>query len=623
MDIKNVKDILSKELSSSLALKEINKIYLSDRIGTNSAFNKTANYVYNRLKDIGLKDIKKIFHKADGKTFIYDWLPSPAWDCKKAYLKILEPKRFARTLVKFPDNLLCVAMNSSSTPKDGVIGQVVLVEKISDLKKAKGKIIFTPLKISNIRKEIVKNEVLGVISSSVFSESNFKKGIYKDDIIYWENTWHAKLNEVKFFAFKITPKDGEFLKEILKKGEKLVVKAYVDAKNYSGRVPTVSAVIPGKNLKEEVVVVGHLYEIGANDNASGTGLMIEIARTLNTLIKNNILEKPERSIRFLFVFECYGTLDWLAKNKDKKFIAGLNLDMIGENQSICGSTVFVHLAPEESYSFVNELIVNLFEITSKQYPFIRWTYSSPTIDDGTFFSDPLIGGASPLIYQHPDPYYHSEKDSLDKVDLNVLKFLGIISATYLYFIANSKEKEVKYLLTIVSNFWEKKILDIIKQGVQDGKLDYFLKIFSANLNSTLELVKDESKDEIKKLIKTVEDNLINKINRKEFWLNTKDKENKEKHIPGEKLIPKRIKFGLPAFDKISDEERSKFLKFARDIFPWSNYLCSMLFWINGFRNIKEINWLLSNQYGKSDLKKLIKILKFMEKHNYIKFIRKE
>ncbi|MFH1824074.1 MAG: DUF4910 domain-containing protein [Candidatus Firestonebacteria bacterium] len=592
MEIQNVKDIISKEISRALALKEINKIYLSDRIGTNPAFNKTANYVYNRLKKIGLKDVEKVFYKADGKTLISDWRPSPAWDCKKASLKILEPKRFARTLVKFPDNLLCVAANSGPTPKEGIMGRVMLVEKVSDLNKAKGKIIFTQLKISNIRKEIVKNKVSGVISSSVFNQSNYKKGIYKDNIIYWENVWHARPNEVNFFAFKITPRDGEFLKEILKNGERLVVKAYINAKNYSGKIPTVSAVIPGKNLKEEVVVVGHLYEIGANDNASGTGLMIEIARTLNTLIKNKILDKPERSIRFLFVFECFGTLDWLMKNKNKKFMAGLNLDMIGENQSICGSTILLNVSSEEVPSFVNELIISLFEDISKEYPLIRWTTHSPSIDDGTLFSDPVIGAGTPFIYQQPDPYYHSEDDSMDKIDPNILKFIGIISATYLYFIANSKENEARWLMTIINNFWKKKIANAVKEGQTKEKIDYLLRIFNANLNSALKLVKESGESK-------------------------KSKESKED------LIPKRIKFGLLAFDGISDKEKEKFLRIAGTIFPWSDYLCSMLFWIDGKKTIKEINWLLSNQYGKSDLKKLIKILKFMNEHRYIKFVNQE
>ncbi len=597
----DLKKKIQKEFSSEIVRKEIYGIFKNDRKGTTPAFVRTGSHIYKRLKKIGLKEIKKSWFLADGKTLIQDWLPSPAWDCKEAFLKITEPKEYARTMVKFPDKFLCVGMNSPGTPDGGVTSQVILYNKSSDLKKARGKILFFSGRVDSIKNGLLKNDIKGVISDFHY------KGKEKNDTIYWENRWHVKKEETSFFCIKISMKDGAALRILLEKGVKVKVKAFIRARNYSGKIPAVSGLIPGKNPKEEVIILGHVYDVGAHDNASGAGIMIEIARTIQKLIKTGKLSQPRRSIRFLFPHEMYGTLDWVARKRDKsrKLIAGLNLDMVGgKNNSI------KLRASDEIPSFTNELIVELL----KQSSHIRkgLIVSNGVLDDEMFLKDPLIGCSTPtLSFGRVDHCYHSDADTMDKLDYNFVKNAGVVSAVYLYFIASAGIKEALWLAELVFSCWNNSIVKYMKEKNSSSKINFLIERGTENLNSISALVEGPERAFFNKKIA----GYICCLEKYKKALS-----GKEKPVRGEKLVPVRSKCSLiPAMDSISGKEKTDFENKFKEYFPWSNYLSPMWFLTDGKRTIRQIHYFLKNNYGTSDLKRLVEIYKFLKRTKYIKF----
>ena len=74
----------------------------------------------------------------------------------------------------------------------------------------------------------------------------------------------------------------------------------------------VEAVLPGTegNLAQDVMVTGHLQEEGtsANDDASGTANVLEIARALHRLIDEGRLPRPRRTMRFWWLTEISNSL---------------------------------------------------------------------------------------------------------------------------------------------------------------------------------------------------------------------------------------------------------------------------------------------------------------------------
>ena len=53
------------------------------------------------------------------------------------------------------------------------------------------------------------------------------------------------------------------------------VRAVVDSRYYSGSYYSVTGVIPGSGSDEEVLELGHGFELGAQDNSTGQAGMLE------------------------------------------------------------------------------------------------------------------------------------------------------------------------------------------------------------------------------------------------------------------------------------------------------------------------------------------------------------
>src|SRR5437667_11014778 len=83
------------------------------------------------------------------------------------------------------------------------------------------------------------------------------------------------------------------------------VRATVDSRYYSGSYPYVTGLIRGSG-PEEVLTLGHSFEQGAQDNATGVAAMLESLATTNRLILSGKLPRPKRSISLLTMGDLYG-----------------------------------------------------------------------------------------------------------------------------------------------------------------------------------------------------------------------------------------------------------------------------------------------------------------------------
>jgi hypothetical protein len=103
---------------------------------------------------------------------------------------------------------------------------------------------------------------------------------------FGDNGWSFTKGSSPLVGFSITPGASRLLRELLKKGP-VKVRANVDSRYYEGVYPYVTGVIRGTDgaNAEEVLSLGHLYEYGANDNATGVASIIGAAETLNRLMQ--------------------------------------------------------------------------------------------------------------------------------------------------------------------------------------------------------------------------------------------------------------------------------------------------------------------------------------------------
>ena len=147
--------------------------------------------------------------------------------------------------------------------------------------------------------------------------------------------------------------------------------------------------IPGTDpAAGEIIFSAHLFEgyvkQGGNDNISGSAALVEIGRTLNTLITEGRLPRPRRTIRFLIGPEFSGTGPWVKANKAlmEKTLCNINLDMVGlrlsESQSfMCmmrttfGNPHYLNDVMENYYRFVGEGNRERIQNRSTAYPVLQ------------------------------------------------------------------------------------------------------------------------------------------------------------------------------------------------------------------------------------------------------------
>lgn len=406
-------------------------------------------YVMGKLKSFGIDGQLEIF----GQTTAWDGVSASLWEVQPGLKKIADYGDLAATL-------------ASGSSNADVTAELVWIgagteEEISKL-DLKGKVVVTESSGGSVQSRVVKAGAVGIIS--------FNSPRPLRDPLQIPNS--GLRGNDKTFCFNITPRDGHVLRDRLRRGEKITVKAKVEVatEKTDNEVPT--CVIKGTDPNaEEMLFVAHLFEgyvkLGANDNISGAAVLLEVARTLQALIDRGEIAQPKRSIRFIWVNEFSGTTPWAMAHKDilDKTICGVNLDMVGLWLSKDGSMYCGHRTLMGNPHFVNDVQESFFHymgITNKGFvatglgrpDALKPVYSATGSHDPFYYSISAHYGSSdhevfndwgvqvPTTIQNtwPDSYYHTSMDRPSICDPTQLHRSAVICAAMAYTIANADEK---------------------------------------------------------------------------------------------------------------------------------------------------------------------------------------
>lgn len=273
------------------------------------------------------------------------------------------------------------------------------------------------------------------------------------------------------FGFFIPPREAEVLKHRLLAGEAITVHAQVEATTQPYELQDPVAHIPGTDPDaSEIILSAHLFEgyvkQGANDNKSGSATILEVARTLNTLIEDGRIPRPRRTIRFLWGPEYSGTGPWVQENRDlmEKTLANINMDMVGEwltlnkaymrlMRTTYGQPHYINDVMENYYRFVGESNNERIQNRSGFYKVPRRIVAPTGADEPFYYSIETHYGASDhmvfndwgvqvpgiMMIVWPDQWYHTSGDRIDKADPTQLKRVAIIGAAAAYTVANADD----------------------------------------------------------------------------------------------------------------------------------------------------------------------------------------
>ena len=447
-------DAVARELSGQKAFECVRHIYETDRWSNFSDYRATAEWIASRLEDLGLEGVELVECPADGKARYSDWTMPLAWDSDEATLEVVGPASMAGTiLARRSDVPSCLVMWSAPTPPEGVTGEVVLLERgtpdeVASLGDLAGKILLSPLDPRGIKKAAADAGAAGIVA-------DYTRNPNLMDDYGWVNVWSdvpggwmMTADDSRLWAFSITRRSGARLRRTIRAGQTVVLKATVSSKLYEGTLPYVTAVVPGET-DEEVLTLGHLFEQGANDNASGTSTIIESCRTLNALRERGEI-KLRRSVRLLLMAECYGSLAFATQRPEtmKRTVASLCLDGGAGRHDLVGSLMRVYTGPNCLRSYADAAaVVTAREYYTKYRPERPWHESEYAQGTDNFFCDPLLGVPS-IWYRGGSgtDTWHNTSDSLDKVDPESYRDWGAISATFLGLMSAAGEAEALWLM---------------------------------------------------------------------------------------------------------------------------------------------------------------------------------
>ena len=457
-------EAIREEFSGQAAKGYVVDITRYHRMQASPGFRQAAHYCLERLREVGVR-AEILSFPADEKTQYWSARMFQEWEVAEATLHLVEPEDERRKLADFRD---CpISLIQRSAPFEGE-AEVVLLEDGEEEAEyeglhLKGKVVLTKGDVDRVRQLAVeKRGAVGIISDGMRETPPVRARMDVPDAVQYTSFWWSG-REKKCFGFVLSPREGERLRGLIKKqaqdGEPPVkVRAKVVSRLYDGEIEVVSALIPGET-NQEVVMVAHLCHPrpSANDNASGSAAALEIARTLQKLIDGGKLAEPRRGIRFLWVPEMTGTYAYLATHEDEieRLVAGLNLDMVGQNQELCGSSFLIEQPPQALPSFAPHLLERLREELLGETSAFGGTGSYALFrhavipfsggSDHYILSDPSVGVPTPMIIQWPDKFYHTSQDTPDKVDPAMLGRVGSLAATYAYFLANAGSREATWL----------------------------------------------------------------------------------------------------------------------------------------------------------------------------------
>jgi hypothetical protein len=298
------------------------------------------------------------------------------------------------------------------------------------------------------------------------------------------------------FAFNLSTRQGVALRNRLQGSrEPIVGRALVESAfdSQQGSEPwqvMVEAFIQGAepNLGQDIVLTSHLQEEGysANDDASGSASMLEIARALNRLIEEGRVPRPRRDLRFWWVTEISSQRQYFADHPDahRSMWVNVNQDMVGADQSqdILRKQNITRV-PAARFHFFNDVVEavveymvrgNTFELAQAQagsplYPNPHLSslgtmhrYNAEMIffhtsSDHAPFLEAPIGIPAVSFTNMPDRFIHSSDDDLWNIDRTQLGRAAAAVALIAYAMADAGADDVAALAALTAGLGQERV----------------------------------------------------------------------------------------------------------------------------------------------------------------------
>lgn len=476
---------LQKTVSGVATKQLVAEISRYHRIQASPDYRRAAEMVCETLLAWGL-EAQVLSYPADESTRFWGMRMFQEWSGVAGTLHLITPAEQARLLADYRDVRL--SLIPRSTPFEGEAELIVPRNKGEEPEDYQGldvagKVVVTNGQVARVHELAVEERgAVGIIFDGMRTLEPVCPDWALADAIQYTSFWWWNTAK-KGFGFALMPRRGHWLRRLITEAqadEPVRVRARVVSRLYDGAIENVTATIPGET-KDEILLASHLCHPTpcANDNASGAAVTMEVARALHTLIEANDLPRPRRTLRFLWMPEMTGTYAYLANRAKEtspaRMVAGLNLDMVGEDQAQCGSVMLIDSPPEANISFAVDLLERIREglfneskSVSERGRYALFRYATVPFTGGSdhfIFSDPTVGVPMPMLNQWPDRFYHTTADVLDKVSSETLTKSCLLAGTYIYWLATAGRRQVEWLAHEMTARFKQRIVSDVQNAL--------------------------------------------------------------------------------------------------------------------------------------------------------------
>jgi hypothetical protein len=491
------------EIDGQAALETVRELGRFHRVQGSPGYAAAAEHLRQKLLAAGLSDARIERFPADGKTRYAHFVSYYGWTPVSADLEEVSPN--PAPIASFPE--LPVALADYSQDAD-VTAELVDVgdgrsEKDYAGKDIRGRIVLADGDPASVHRACCEQRGAAGFLSDFPNQPSAWSGEDRD-LVRWGHL--SPYQTANRFAFMLSKRQAQAYRSRLAAGEKIVLRARVEAKMVPATYDVVVATIPGADpAAGEVVLTAHLchQSAGANDNASGSAGIFEVARALRSGIRKGTLPAPRRTIRFLWLPEIAGSQAYLIRHPEvvARLVAGIHMDMVGGLLSTTKGTLHVSRTVESHPHVANEIArAWLDQVTAASMRYAErggnprdgfaWPPGSrePLLADLRSFeigSDhEVFEEASfdvPMVYFHdyPDVTIHTNKDVPENLDATKLGRVAYMGAGIAWTLAALPDAEAPRLLRYARALGEASIA-LSRQGEdRDGRLASYEAITAA------------------------------------------------------------------------------------------------------------------------------------------------
>lgn len=451
---------LVEEVSGEIAFRYAARISQFDRVQGSDGWHEAAEWIKGELERIGYTDAVIEGWPSNGSTLYYTYTTPIGWRARSAELWMVSPRR--ERLCWFEEMPLTLIKHSGPADIEAELVDVGtgIGEESYRNKDVRGKIVLATGSPGAVAREaVVRRGAVGMVG---WYPPDVRAG-YPNLVRYtafWPS-WEAR--DQHGFGFNVSKNQGAVLKQMLEQGQKVVLRASVDAEFYETRIEALSVSLRGSEEPEkELLIIGHLCHPtpSANDNASGAGGMLEMARALKRLVDRGAIPRPRRTIRFLWVPEFYGTVPYIMAHLEqtRNTLAVINCDMIGENLALTGGTFTITRAPDSVPTYLNDVAAHVAAIVER----LNLTSINGSSNPFVWRSAPYSGGSDHLVYNdgslrvpalmfgHGDTFHHTSLDTLEKVDASELRRVSVTALGTMVYLASASDAEARDMAMLVA-----------------------------------------------------------------------------------------------------------------------------------------------------------------------------